>query len=623
MNGEDKRDFRRRKFRTSRLYKGKKRKRRSIATTTANAGTAGTARPNGDGPSSVANAAQPGGADFISDAIGFVSASEKKLSAFQGEETASNGSGASAVICEVGALTDLVSGAVCATCGKCELVVVEVANRRKGLASVLELKCKNEKCPAGVISSVYSSQRAAATGRGGRDPELSRGSPRDSFAINVKAVLAARAVGIGHDQLHRFCAILGLPKPLHQKTFHNIAKKVHAAATKVVSDNLAEARQVTASQTGQTDIGVMFDGTWQKRGHKSHNGVGTAISLDTGLCLDFEVLSNYCQSCSRHQKLDEQEEEVWQAFHSPVCEKNVNCSSHAMETEAALRIWHRTLSYSLQFTTFLSDGDSSAYTAVCQAGVYGPKAVTKEDCTNHVAKRLGTAMRKLKTPLPRGEKLGDKVIEKLQHYYQIAITSNRGSLRGMYCAIWASFFHSCSSNEANVHKFCPSGDESWCKHKRAEALGEPAPDHTPLLTRAQGKALLPIYKRLTDAQLLTRCLQGKTQNAAESLNSKIWMLCPKTRFASRTVVETATALAVLWFNRGHTSFEQVLQELGIFPSEELVRLGSASDQQRIRQMSAKLTAEARSHRRSLENRARTEDSARKNREGETYAAGAF
>ncbi|KAH9362272.1 hypothetical protein HPB48_002250 [Haemaphysalis longicornis] len=94
--------------------------------------------------------------------------------------------------------------------------------------------------------------------------------------------------------------------------------------------------------------------------------------------------------------------------------------------------------------------------AVCQAEVYGRKAVTKEDCTNHVAKRLGTGMRKLKTPLPRGEKLADKVIEKLQHYYQIAITSNRGSVHGMYCAIWALFFHSCSRNKANVHKFCPN-----------------------------------------------------------------------------------------------------------------------------------------------------------------------
>ncbi|XP_077509270.1 uncharacterized protein LOC144120579 [Amblyomma americanum] len=367
----------------------------------------------------------------------------------------------------------------------------------------------------------------------------------------------------------------------------------------------------------------MFDGTWQKRGHKRHNGVGTTISVDTGLCLDFEVLTNYCHGCSSHKALGDEEDEVWKAFHSPVCEKNVECSSHAMETEAALRIWSRTQSYNMRFTTFLSDGDSKAYAAVSDAQVYGPKAVTKEDCTDHVSKRLGTALRKLKTPLPRGQKLGEKAIQKLQNYYQIAITSNRGSVRGMYCAIWASYLHSCSSNGASSHRFCPDGNESWCRQKRAQALGEPAPDHTPLLTKAQGKAVLPIYKRLTDSKLLTRCLRGKTQNAAESLNSKIWMLCPKSRFASRTAVETATAIAVLWFNRGHSSFEKVLEELGILPSKQLVRLSLESDQSRVKKMSSKLTAEAKSHRRSKVKRARTEDSIRKNREGQTYAAKEF
>ncbi|KAM7296829.1 hypothetical protein ISCGN_021984 [Ixodes scapularis] len=303
---------------------------------------------------------------------------------FCDNETVDKGSGRNAVICESETLTQLVSGATCGTCGKCELAVVEVENKRKGLASLLELKCTNVACPSEVLSAAYTSQRATAAGCEMSDPEQSSGSARDSFALNVKAVLAARAIGIGHDQLVRFCGILGLPKPLHHKTFSNISKKVHAAATKAVSDNLAEARRASASEA------------------------------------------------------------------------------------------------------------------------------------------------------------------------------------------------------------------------------------------AQGKAVLPIYKRLTDIKLLARCLQVKTQNAAESLNSKIWMLCPKTRFAARTAVETATAIAVLWFNRGHSSFEQVLEELGVLPSKQLVHLSSAADQKRITSMYAKLTAEARSHRRRQLKRARAEDSNRKDREGSTY-----
>ncbi|KAH6931455.1 hypothetical protein HPB50_024460 [Hyalomma asiaticum] len=86
---------------------------------------------------------------------------------------------------------------------------------------------------------------------------------------------------------------------------------------KAVSENLEEARRVTKDAVGGGDVPVMFDGTWQKRGHKSHNGVGTAVSLDTGLCLDFEVLSNYCLACSIHKDRGG-DEEIWEAFHRPM-----------------------------------------------------------------------------------------------------------------------------------------------------------------------------------------------------------------------------------------------------------------------------------------------------------------
>ncbi|XP_077507301.1 uncharacterized protein LOC144116435 [Amblyomma americanum] len=286
----------------------------------------------------------------------------------------------------------------------------------------------------------------------------------------------------------------------------------------------------------------------------------------------------------------------------------------------ALRIWKRTDLYAtpLQYTTFLSDGESKAYAAVTELEIYGSIPVQKEDCTNHVANRLGTAIRK--ATFPRGEKLKDGTIAKLQGYSQVDIASNRGNVRDMFCAVWASYFHSCSRGGASSHKFCPDGEISWCKHKRALALGQPAPVHTPILSVSQGKAVLPIYKRLTDEKLPQSCVKGQTQNAAESLNSKIWLLCPKTQFASQTVVETATAIAVLWFNKGHTGFEEVLQELVILPSKALLSLNNEVYKRRISSMLTNATAEARAHRRNTTKKARLEESAC---EGSTYGAGAF
>lgn len=103
----------------------------------------------------------------------------------------------------------------------------------------------NDGCPADVVSAAYSSHcAAAAASHEDRGPDQHKGSARESFAINIKVVLAARTNGVGHDQLLRFCDIPGLPKALHHKTFHSLSKKVHVTAIKAVSDNLVEARRV-------------------------------------------------------------------------------------------------------------------------------------------------------------------------------------------------------------------------------------------------------------------------------------------------------------------------------------------------------------------------------------------
>lgn len=48
--------------------------------------------------------------------------------------------------------------------------------------------------------------------------------------------------------------------------------------------------------------------------------------------------------------------------------------------------------------------------------------------------------------------------------------------------------------------------------------------------------------------------------------------------------------ALLWFNRGHEGFEEVLQKLGVFPPLELIALSNQRDQKTIKK-SVKKTAE--------------------------------
>lgn len=153
---------------------------------------------------------------------------------------------------------------------------------------------------------------------------------------------------------------------------------------------------------GILNIDVSFDGTWMKRGHTSHFGAAVVIDSPTGFIVDYEVLSNYCHKCVKQKKkvlTDEQKEQ-----HKNECHVNFEGKSGAMEKQQAIIMWQRSEEkYKLRYTTFISDGDSVAYNSVRQMNNNnGPYSVPviKEECVNHIAKRLGTRLRQIKKTLP-------------------------------------------------------------------------------------------------------------------------------------------------------------------------------------------------------------------------------
>ncbi|GFW54011.1 retrovirus-related Pol polyprotein from transposon 297 [Trichonephila clavipes] len=114
--------------------------------------------------------------------------------------------------------------------------------------------------------------------------------------------------------------------------------------------------------------------------------------------------------------------------------------------------------------------------------VYGPDIkIKKEECINHVSKRLGTSLRKaVKDWRARGASLGGKsrgslkeeTIKKLSRYYQNAIRSNKGHVEGMKTAIYATLFHSISTDQIPQHFECSSGIDSWRFFQAAVTRGE-------------------------------------------------------------------------------------------------------------------------------------------------------
>lgn len=83
----------------------------------------------------------------------------------------------------------------------------------------------------------------------------------------------------------------------------------------------------------------------------------------------------------------------------------------------------------------------------------------------------------------------------------------------------------------NQHRYCPKGKDTWCKFWADKHNKTTTYDNSKRLPGISMKELEPIFKRLSDDSLLTRCLQGLTQNQHESVNAQLWSRCSKTTFA--------------------------------------------------------------------------------------------
>lgn len=233
--------------------------------------------------------------------------------------------------------------------------------------------------------------------------------------------------------------------------------------------------------TFNNNIAVVYDGTWLTRGHTSHIGVGTVIEFFTGLVLDCVVLLNRCHGCTLGPKEGDEGYDDWKASH--VCQKNTDVNSGRMEVEAALTLFRRSLSkHGLRYTNIVCGGGSRTFVALCQDQTYGFIPFTKEDCINHVKKRMGTALRALVTKGKKGQPLGGKggltqdLIKKLTNYYGMALRDN-DNVQDMQKAVMATYYHITSTDQDPHHDLCPQGPQSWCQHQAAEAEKKP-----PLLT---------------------------------------------------------------------------------------------------------------------------------------------
>ena len=276
--------------------------------------------------------------------------------------------------------------------GKCPQCASKVKifndlDQRKGFANLLKLKCAAE---CSWEYNAYTSSKMHHSEKVG---------PR-FFEINMRIVLAFRETGNRLTALETFSQCMNMPGCLRQKSFDSIQKSLASSYLDISRKSQSKAAYETHQKCSTSnpidvaDCNISVDGTWQRRGYSSLNGVVTLMSSVNKKCIDTHVMSKCCKGCQyweRQKETDSYAYEIWRNNHS--CSINHSGSAGAMEASGAITMFKRSVdSYKLRYTGYIGDGDTKAHQSVVNAMPYGDVETQKLECIGHVQKRLGSRL---------------------------------------------------------------------------------------------------------------------------------------------------------------------------------------------------------------------------------------
>ena len=157
-----------------------------------------------------------------------------------------------------------------------------------------------------------------------------------------------------------------------------------------------------------------------------------------------------------------------------------------------------------------------------------------------------------------------------------------------------------STDKIPKHENCPPGEDSWCRHCRAEAKNEPSPKHKPTFKAEILPIIFPLIKRICEPELLQRC-----------------------SYRSKMGIETAVALATLSFNCGPSGITRVMEKLSIPVTASLSKHVRRLSLEIVKRAKSKAKGISKWKRRSMKLKRRTLEAECMEKEGVTYEASVF
>ncbi|XP_071574866.1 uncharacterized protein [Temnothorax nylanderi] len=412
-----------------------------------------------------------------------------------------------------------------------------------------------------------------------------------SYEINRRLVFVMRLLGVGIAGINTFLGLMDLGKKISNNMYYAAVDNIFVAVSAVYNEVIGKAgreekEKNAANGNEEKNLTVSGDGSWSRRGFSSLFGIVTVIGHYTSKVLDTLVKSSFCKLCVINKnKMTDTEFDTWFSEHEDDCQANHKGSAGAMEVQGMLEMFARAENlHDAKYSNYIGDGDTKTFKALLQQD----QEVSKKECINHVQKRMGSRLRKVKKTNKkvggRGPgKLTDKLINELTIYYGLAIRRNSCDVDAMRNDVWATFFHKISTDEEPQHENCPSGPNSWCKWRQAEAAGTlQSYNHPPSLDSNVQELIRPIYEDLSSQDLLNRCCGGFTQNNNECFNKTVWQFAPKHSFCSSNIINIATYLATCIFNEGLKPILKIMSIMGVTIGPNAYEYACARDANRIK-----------------------------------------
>lgn len=292
----------------------------------------------------------------------------------------------------------------------------------------------------------------------------------------------------------------------------------------------------------QWDITVSCDGTWQKQGFSSKNGVLTVATVNglNSKILDTETLTNHCSQCKITNKQNRP------AHH---CQKHFEGTAGSMEVEGVQRIFRRSQQkYGLTYTGYLGESDSKSFKNLKNAEppIYPRKQIKKLEY-GHIPKRMGETWTILSFSVKR--KPTRMMMEGKWKELEENQIDPKGNLQnsrifyGFYkeaCWGWGRNEKTNKDNILSPIILCVASDVHGIQGTWQKLMSE---CYLGILNEMRST-----FESLTSTELLSRCTHGGTQNVNETFHNIILSLCPREVFVCWRRLDISVCSALLQFN---------------------------------------------------------------------------